>query len=195
MSCCQIEILPNESEIVQLRKELFQACYDANYYKELHRRNVAMRERVQYQHDAEIRKLKQKHQKEVKQLENTIEVLKAKVKLRERQLFGKKSEQGAGNSESLDKNKSKRNRGQQRGNKSPPKRDYSHLPVIPEIQELPETERVCLCCSAPYADMGATEDSDVIEVEVQAHIRRLKRKKYRRTCNCQSQPILSLIHI
>jgi len=190
MSCCQIEILPNESEIVQLRKELFQARYDANYYKELHHRNVAMRERVQYQHDAEIRKLKQKHQEEVEQLENTIKVLKAKVKLRERQLFGKKSEQGAGNSESLDRNKSKRNRGQQRGNKSPPKRDYSHLPVLSEIQELPETERTCLCCNAPYTDMGATEDSDIIEVEVQAHIRRLKRKKYRRTCNCQSQPVI-----
>jgi transposase len=38
--------------------------------------------------------------------------------------------------------------------------------------------------------MGATEDSDVIEVEVQAHVRRLKRKKYRRTCNCQSQPVI-----
>ncbi|MEI8328467.1 MAG: transposase, partial [Chlamydiia bacterium] len=38
--------------------------------------------------------------------------------------------------------------------------------------------------------MGATEDSDVIEVEVQAHVRRVKRKKYRRTCNCQSQPII-----
>jgi transposase len=38
--------------------------------------------------------------------------------------------------------------------------------------------------------MGATEDSDVIEIEVQAHVRRVKRKKYRRTCNCQSQPII-----
>jgi transposase len=190
MSCSQIEILPNESEKDQLRKDLVQARWEANLYKSHHLHNVEIRERTRYQHDAEILKLKQKHKEEIEQLETTIKALQAKVKLRERQLFGKKSEQGAGNSESLDRNKSKRNRGQQRENKSPPKRDYSHLPVIPEIQELPETERVCLCCNAPYTDMGATEDSDVIEVEVQAHIRRLKRKKYRRTCNCQSQPII-----
>ncbi|MEI8328468.1 MAG: hypothetical protein WCG14_00480 [Chlamydiia bacterium] len=68
MSCNQIEILPNEPGIVQLRKELFQARYDANYYKDLHHRNVAIRERMQYEHDAEIRNLKKKHAEEVDRL-------------------------------------------------------------------------------------------------------------------------------
>jgi len=190
MSCNPIEILPNDPEIVQLRKNLVQARWEANLYKNYHHRNVAIRERVQYEHDAEVRKLKQKHKAEVEQLEETIKKLQAKVKLRERQLFGKKSEQGAASSESLNKNKSKLNRGQQHGKKSPPKRDYSHLPVVPEVQEIPKNERICPCCNVPYADMGATEDSDVIEVEIEAHIRRLKRKKYRRTCNCQSQPVI-----
>src|SRR5690242_13880400 len=112
MSCRRIEILHNPSEIDQLRKDLFQARYEASYYKDLHRRNVAARERVQYEHDAEIWKLKQKHQEEVDRLEETIRHLQAKVKLRERQLFGKKNEQGANNGESL--NKGKRTRGQQR---------------------------------------------------------------------------------
>lgn len=190
MSCNQIEILPNEPGIVQLRKELFQARYDVNYYKDLHHRNVAIRERMQYEHDAEIRNLKKKHAEEVDRLIETVNQLEAKVKLRERQLFGKKSEQGSCKSECLGKNKVKRSRGQQEGNPSPPKRDYSHLPIIPEIQDLSDAERICPCCDALYADMGATEDSDVIEVEVQAHVRRVKRKKYRRTCNCQSQPII-----
>ncbi len=65
MSCNPIEILPNDAEIVQLQKDLFQARYDANYYKYLHRRNVAARERVQYNHDVEIRRLKQKHTVEI----------------------------------------------------------------------------------------------------------------------------------
>ena len=190
MSCCQKEILSNESEIIQLRKDLFQARYDANYYKDLHRRNIAMRERVQYNHDAEIRKLRQKHKSEVDHLEETIKKLQAKIKLRERQLFGKKSERGSVNSEALNKNKSKLKRGQQNGGKSPPKRDYSHLPVIPEVQDISEQDRLCPCCNAPYIDMDATEDSDVIEVEVQAHIRRVKRKKYRRICHCNFQPVI-----
>ena len=190
MSCSQIEILPNDPEIIQLRKELFQARYDANYYKELHQRNVAARERVQYEHDAEILKLKQKHREEVEQLQEAIIKLIAKIKLRERQLFGKKSEQGSGKSESSSKSKSKRSRGQQKENKAPSKRDYPHLPVIPEVQEISENDRICPCCNEPYADMGSTEDSDIIEVEVHAHTRRVKRKKYRRTCNCPSQPII-----
>ena len=195
MSCCQTNILPNESEIDQLRKELFQASYDANYYKTLHRRNMKMRERVQYEHDAEIRKLQKNHQIEIDELQKTIAKLQAKLKLRERQLFGKKSEQQA-NSESLGKKKSDRNRGQQRGQKAPPKRKYGHLPVIPEVQEIPEDERLCPCCSAPYVDIGSAEESDIIEIEVQAHIRRIKRKKYRRTCHCLSQPsILTAPHV
>ena len=190
MSCCRIEILPNESKIDQLQNDLFRARYDANYYKDLHRRNVVARERIQYDHDAEIRKLKQRHKEEVNCLEETIRKLQAKLRLRERQLFGKKSEQGANDSKSLNKDKSTLNRGQQHGKKSPPKRDYAHLPIVSEMQEIPENECICPCCNAPYADMGATEDNDVIEVKVQAHVRRLKRKKYRRTCNCQSQPVI-----
>ena len=38
--------------------------------------------------------------------------------------------------------------------------------------------------------MGTSEDSDIVEIEVQAHIRRVKRKKYKRTCQCQSQPVI-----
>jgi len=189
MSCNQIEILPNESEIIQLRKELFQARYDANYYKNLHERNIVARERVQYEHDEELRNLKWNHQDEVEQLENKIKHLEAKVKLRERQLFGKKAEKGTSNSESS-KGKSKRKRGQQCGKKSPAKRNYSHLPVIHESQDIPESDRICPCCNAPYADMGATEDSDIVEIEVQAHVRRFKRKKYRRACSCKSQPVI-----
>lgn len=190
MSCSPIEILPYETEIVQLRKELFLAHCNVTYYKSLHQRNVAARERVQYEHEITIRKLNAQHAQEVHQLHKTIAALEAKVKLRERQLFGKKSEQGAGSSESINKSKSQRKRGQQHENKAPPRRNYSHLPVVPDVQDIPENERVCPCCNALYADIGASEDSDIIEIEVEAHIRRLKRKKYRRTCNCQSQPII-----
>jgi len=72
----------------------------------------------------------------------------------------------------------------------PPKRDYSHLSVVPEFQDIPEDKHICSCCNAPYEDIGSTEDSDIIEVTVKAHVRRVNRKKYRRTCNCASQPII-----
>ena len=90
MSCSQIEILPNESEIIQLRKDLFSARYDANFYKSHYQNGIVIRERMRYEHDAAIRKLTQLHKEEIDQFQKVISTLKAKVKLRERQLFGKK---------------------------------------------------------------------------------------------------------
>ena len=189
MSCSLTEILPVESEIDQLKKDLFQARYEASYYKNLHQRNIEARERLQLEHDAEIARLKQKYKDKEESYIREIEDLKAKVKLRERQLFGEKSEKKS-KSESQGKSQSGHRRGQRIGKKSPRKRDYSHLPMVIEAQEIPENERTCPCCNALYVDMGASEDSDIIEVLVKAHVRRVKRKKYRRTCNCQSQPII-----
>lgn len=196
MSCCQISILPHESEIDQLRKELFQARYEARYYKTQHLRSVKKREEIQSQHAAQIFKLKKEHAKEVGQLHELIANLKAKVKLRERQLFGKKSERHAKSEKSESKNPSQQNRGQQQGTKSPPRRKYTHLPVREDLHELPESERLCPCCQAPYAELGTSEDSDLVEIDVDAYTRHIKRKKYRRTCHCHSRPfILTASHI
>jgi len=132
MSCYQVETLSNESEIGQLKKELFEARCDANYYKKLHALDVEKRKRRQYEHDAEIQKIKKKYQTKIDEFQKTIARLSAKLKLRERQLFGKKSERHVSN-KGLNKKKSKRSRGQQRGRKSPDKRKYTHLPIISEL--------------------------------------------------------------
>jgi len=190
MSCSKIEILPNEAEIVQLQKELFEARYDASFYRSHYENGIVIRERMQYKHDAALLILKKKHKEDVAGLEEKIKNLEAKVKLRERQLFGKKTEKGPSKSESDKKNKPQRKRGQQEGKKSPAKREYPHLPIVHEILGIPEDERACPCCNALYRDMNSTEESDVIEVEVEAHIRKIKRKKYRKTCCCPSQPII-----
>ena len=41
---------------------------------------------------------------------------------------------------------------------------------------LGESERLCPCCGKPYLEIGSTEDSETLEVEVQAHRRRICRK-------------------
>lgn len=38
--------------------------------------------------------------------------------------------------------------------------------------------------------MNVTDDSQVVEVEVKAHVRKIHRKRYRRTCQCKSAPII-----
>jgi transposase len=122
------------------------------------------------------------------QLQAEIEVLRAQLRLREQQLFGRKSEAGAGASEAVVTPKPTRPRGQQPGKPGPSRRDHSHLPVVEEILDIPASEQCCSCCGLPLEVFPGTEDSDVLEVEVQAYRRVLRRRRYRPRCACGKHP-------
>jgi transposase len=81
-----------------------------------------------------------------------------------------------------------RRRGQQKGQKLPDRRDYSHLPVVTEERVLSPEQSCCSCCRQPFAPAGFEEDTFIIEVEVKAYRRRIRRRRYRRLCSCQDQP-------
>ncbi len=83
-------ILHNHPDIGQIGKDLVEACWQANYYKCQCLRGIESRKKMQDSYESEIWKLKAKHKKEAEQLRHEISELSAKVKLRERQLFGKK---------------------------------------------------------------------------------------------------------
>jgi transposase len=126
-----------------------------------------------------------------KLLKQTIEELEAKVKLRERQLFGRKTEKGSSDSEQNDTNSSikiKRKRGQQRGAKGHGRRRHEKLPVVEEFAELSADQQICPCCGLPLEPIAGTQDSEVVEVEVRAYRRRIRRRRYKRTCNCPGLP-------
>jgi transposase len=81
-----------------------------------------------------------------------------------------------------------RSRGRQKGNPTPPRRDYSHLPVITEERTLSDEQARCTCCGKPFAPGGYEEDKEIIEVEVKAYRRRIRRRRYLRTCSCPDLP-------
>lgn len=85
-----------------------------------------------------------------------------------------------------------RRRGQQPGRKLPTRRDYSHLPSITAERVLPPDQTCCPCCQQPFAPAGFDEDSSVIEIEVKAYRRVVRRRRYRRVCTCPDQPIISV---
>ena len=119
-------------------------------------------------------------------LEN--EELKAKLRKREQQLFGKSSEK---NIKTLDTNlckkvEPKKNRGQQPGSKGHGRRDYSHLPAIEETIGLKKQYASCPCCGLPYDELSDRETSEILEtIHVQAHRRIIHRKRYKRQCSCK----------
>lgn len=127
-----------------------------------------------------------------------IEELKAKLRKREQQLFGKKSEQSTSKqseqSQTQPPANSKKKKGQQAGSKGHGKRDYSHLPTVEETVDLFESDAVCPCCRLPYEKLAETEDSEILEViNVQPYRRLICRKKYKRHCDCKKNPYPKII--
>jgi len=125
-------------------------------------------------------------------LKQQVEQLEAKLKLRERQLFGRRSERkgkGQGNATRPGDGKpeGRRKRGQQRGARGHGRRRQAELPVQPETHDLADDDKCCPRCQLPLQPLGGTEDSEVIEVEVRAYRRKIQRKRYRPTCRCPGQ--------
>jgi len=127
------------------------------------------------------------------QLKAENDQLKALLRLREQQLFGRKTEAGAVSEPTASPPADpvappRRRRGQQRGRKGPQRRDHSHLPAVVEDRELAPEQRRCSRCGQPFADFPGTEDAIILEVEVRAHRRVIRRRRYRPTCSCAAHP-------
>ena len=123
-------------------------------------------------------------------LKQQIEQLRAQLRLREQQLFGRKAETVAATTPTTtDRNDPPRKRrGQQPGRKGPRRRNYSHLPAAIEERDLPGATWCCQRCGRPFAPVSDTEDSTILEVEVKAYRRVIRRHRYRPTCDCGVHP-------
>ena len=159
-------------ENAELRQQVCELRCEVGYWKSRHadavRRNVKL-------------------QAELDQAKAEISQLKA-------ERFGKQSEKQstADRSNQLDdppqQAATKNKRGQQPGRPAPRRRDYSHLPAREETIDLPDEAKVCAGCGKPLSDLGCTDDSEQIEIETTVYRRVIRRKRCRRTCDCENQP-------
>jgi transposase len=169
MSTCSALVPVQQSTREELRQdpaqlfvELFQTRQQANYWK------------------AQFQRSKEREAK----LQQKIGDLQAKIKQLEHGLFGKKSEKKNRSETSSSSGGGKRRRGQQADNPAPKRRNHEHLPVIEDFRDLREDQKQCPQCGLPYQSFPGTEDSETIELEVQAHRRVIRRKRYRPACQC-----------
>ncbi len=86
---------------------------------------------------------------------------------------------------------SSKSRGQQRGHKGHGRTTITTLPVVPEHLDLEDHQKQRPHCHLPFKPFG-TEDSDVVEVDVQAHILRYHRHRYLKTCQCEQSPAMTI---
>ena len=159
---------PFSQQTVVLTKQAYIALkWEANYWRAQHeqslKREAALKAQVAA-HEATIRDLKQR-------------------------LYGKKSEKSAGpDRASASKPASSRQRGQQPGSQGHGRSDRCTLPVVVEVHDLSEAAKHCPHCGEALAPFPGVEACDIIEVQVQAHIRRTQRPRYQKLCQCPQSP-------
>jgi transposase len=166
------EVLELRQQVDELRRENAGLRQQAGYWRAMHARAVQRAE----------------------QLEAEVEQRRGENRTLQDQLFGRKSETASsqdrsnrlpGEDDGAPSTPPKR--GQRKDRPGPTRRDYSHLPVVEELHELPPEQRVCPQCGAALAPSN-TEDSEQIEIEVRAYRRRIRRRRYQRTCTCVNGP-------
>ena len=157
-----------EQELRQLRRELAELRCDVGYWKSRHA-------------DAG---------KRIEQLKEELDQSRAQTLVLQDKLFGRKSEKSGQSNRSNDLfdpegvTAPAKKRGAQPGHVGHGRRDYSHLPVEEEFLPLSAARLACPICGKPAVMMSATEDSEVLEIDVRPHRRRIRRRRYRATCDC-----------
>jgi transposase len=121
-------------------------------------------------------------------LKQEVASLQAQLRLREQQLFGRKADSTTPADDSARPARSPRPRGQRPGKPGPKRRDYSHLPAAEQVIDLPPEQQCCSRCGQPLAPFPGTDDTTVLEIEVRAHRRIYRRRRYRPTCSCGGHP-------
>lgn len=164
-----VEIRPPTSKLVFLtRKEMTKLKWAGNYWKAQFERAI----------------------KREKQLKKELEEQKGIVRDLQQRLFGKKSEKNSKNKDS-NPNKGKPERGKRGSKKGSPGHGRTIRPDLSVIKEeldlLPDS---CACseCGLPLIPFPGDEESDIFEVEVKAHVRRIFRKRYKKSCSCPHTP-------
>jgi transposase len=128
--------------------------------------------------------------KRIEQLKEELDQSRGQTRALQDKLFGRKSEKSAHSDRSNELfdpeevTSLPKRRGAQPGCMGHGRRDYSHLPVEEEFVALPEESLICPICGKPARTMSDTEDSELVELDVRAHRRQIRRRRYRAMCDC-----------
>ena len=130
--------------------------------------------------NARLRRTVQASRRRIETQEAELAKLRASRAVLSKALHGRKSEQrerlGTG-----------RPRGQRRGAPGHGRTPRCGLEERIEERSLPAAARTCSGCGKPYAAVGV-EQSALVEIEVQAYRRVIRRPRWRRSCACASSP-------
>src|SRR5919197_6410141 len=157
----------SQQTVVLTKQDYIAIKWEANYWRAQHARLVQREAALKAQ----------------------VEALEAQVRDLNQRLYGTKSEKSAGSETAGTSHVAHlRKRGQQPGTAGHGRSDRCILPVVVEVHDLSEAAKHCPQCGEALAPFPGVEGCDIIEVQVQAHIRRIQRPRYRTTCRCAQRP-------
>lgn len=118
----------------------------------------------------------------------------AHIKDLQKRLFGRKSEKPKGGSEQQAGGAGavapKRARGQQPGQPGHGRTLPVELPAVVDVIDVAEVDKCCVHCGLALTPYPRTADSEVIEIEVKAYRRVIRRKQYEPACQCRASPAI-----
>ncbi|HEX5675919.1 MAG TPA: IS66 family transposase [Azonexus sp.] len=175
---------PFSQQWVKLTKqEYIELVMQARSWKSLHERAVR---RNQWLHGLLRRQRDQAEQRELA-LRAQLDLAQAKIRDLQLRMYGRKSER-RWSVEGLarDRAAALRPRGQQRGAPGHARTRLTHLGGCEETVELESPQ--CPRCGASLSIFPGTDDSEVLEIEVRAYRRVIRRRRYRCGCGCGVLP-------
>lgn len=134
-----------------------------------------------------LRQLKEQARQREAALRVELEQAQAKIRDLQQRVFGRKSERRKGGSEQLVRELATRiPRGQRRGSPGHGRTMLAHLPERVEVVRIEAPH--CPQCGLELSEFPGTEDSEVVEIQVQAYRRVIRRRRYRPICDCGCVP-------
>lgn len=178
---------PFDFEFISIsRREHIELKLQANQFRSLHAKAVARLKWIQLRHDHESAKLRE----ELAAVKAELVLAHAQNRDLRQRVFGAKTEQ----SRSVNKlaaemaqtgDAPRRPRGQQRGRRG---HGRTRLLQLPTVVEQVLDARACPQCGAPTTPAWGCESAEVLEIEVKAYRRIVRRPRSRPSCGCGCLP-------
>lgn len=166
------------------RQEHIHLVWQAQHWKRLHEGATQRIAELQTEHRRQLQSQADQAEQREQSLRGELEQARGRIRDLEHRLFSRKSERSAvAEDQQSPEAAPARKRGQQRGAAGHGRTSFSELPIREEIVSMPSVR--CPQCGKRLEDFPGTEDSAVLEIEVQAYRRWIRRKRYRPTCGCE----------
>jgi transposase len=169
------------------KQEHIELVWAAKYWKMEHQRAAQRALNIEALYVQRLRQAAQDAEQREAALQRDLEAAQAKIRDLQQRLFGRKSERGWAIDEShRHAAGGPRKRGHQRGSPGHGRSRAERLPV--RVEEIELDAPACPVCGEPLSAFAGTDDCEVLEIEVQAYRRQIRRRRYRRTCRCEEVP-------